>query len=435
MRAARWGAVVAVTAAVAVAPAAPGHADEVRDAQWHLDALAVAEAHQHSLGEGVTVAVLDSGVDAGHPDLRGAVLPGVDLTGRGPDGRDDPAGTGTALAGLIAGRGHLAADEPAAGADEPPAEPSADPGEPPDGSSAAGPASGPEQASDPDSGTDPASGADPDLGAENAAAGDPATGDPDAGPPPDGVLGLAPAATVLPVVVAEPGLPPEPDTLVAGLAEAVRRGADVICLGRPVPDDPAVTQALGAAVTAGAVVVVPGRPAGDALARYGGSGLLGAVAADASGPVDSPSAATFPPGSVVVPAAGTMSTGGQGGYYQYGRGGDAAASAVLAGAAALVRAAYPELPAHEVAYRITQTSPGGTLDLVAALTAPPATPTPTGPPASPAPETATGADPAGEYVAAFDSEDWRRWLVASPLVVFLVLLLVGSVVATRRARR
>lgn len=50
----------------------------------------------------VVIAVIDTGVDADHPDLDGAVLPGLDLI-RG--GTDDPNGHGTAVAGVIAARG------------------------------------------------------------------------------------------------------------------------------------------------------------------------------------------------------------------------------------------------------------------------------------------------------------------------------------------
>ncbi|WP_285737443.1 type VII secretion-associated serine protease mycosin [Kitasatospora phosalacinea] len=59
-----------------------------------------------SQGEGVTVAVIDTGVDASHPDLSGQVLPGLDLTGSGGDGRTDEKGHGTAMASNIAAHGH-----------------------------------------------------------------------------------------------------------------------------------------------------------------------------------------------------------------------------------------------------------------------------------------------------------------------------------------
>ncbi|MDP9798257.1 type VII secretion-associated serine protease mycosin [Catenuloplanes nepalensis] len=77
--------------------------DEVRDEQWSLAELGMAEAWQRSTGTGVTVAVIDSGVDDTHVDLTGRVLSGFDLVSTGGDGTDDPVGHGTTVASLIAG--------------------------------------------------------------------------------------------------------------------------------------------------------------------------------------------------------------------------------------------------------------------------------------------------------------------------------------------
>ncbi|HEX2771623.1 MAG TPA: type VII secretion-associated serine protease mycosin [Micromonosporaceae bacterium] len=78
--------------------------DSVRDEQWQLRELDAEDAWKVSKGRGVTVAVIDSGVDATHPDLSGQVLPGIDLVRRAGDGRVDPVGHGTTVAALIAGR-------------------------------------------------------------------------------------------------------------------------------------------------------------------------------------------------------------------------------------------------------------------------------------------------------------------------------------------
>ncbi|SFF51966.1 type VII secretion-associated serine protease mycosin [Actinoplanes philippinensis] len=78
--------------------------DAVRADQWQLDALHLTEAWNYSDGAGVTVAVIDSGVDAHHVDLEGQVLPGLDLVDRKGDGESDPVGHGTTVSAIIAGR-------------------------------------------------------------------------------------------------------------------------------------------------------------------------------------------------------------------------------------------------------------------------------------------------------------------------------------------
>ncbi len=98
----------ALTGTAVPATAAPGAPsdDPVRPQQWALQALDAEAAWLGSRGEGVVVAVLDTGVDAGHPDLVGRVLPGTDTVSddRLPDrtGRTDPDGHGTHVAGIVA---------------------------------------------------------------------------------------------------------------------------------------------------------------------------------------------------------------------------------------------------------------------------------------------------------------------------------------------
>lgn len=100
------GAVCAATA-FALLPAAPAAADTIRAQQWGLDALHTDRAWQTTRGKGITVAVVDTGVDGSLPDLTGQVLGGTDMIGFGA-GRGDRAWArhGTAMAGIIAGRGH-----------------------------------------------------------------------------------------------------------------------------------------------------------------------------------------------------------------------------------------------------------------------------------------------------------------------------------------
>ena len=74
-------------------------ANTYRPLQHALDELQIDAAHRQSLGKGIRIAVIDSGIDASHPDLNGAVATQRNFTG----GR--PAAHGTEVAGVIAARG------------------------------------------------------------------------------------------------------------------------------------------------------------------------------------------------------------------------------------------------------------------------------------------------------------------------------------------
>jgi subtilisin family serine protease len=105
------GTVLPILAAIVVATAAtalPAHA-ATRANEWWLTALNAPAAWRAApaAGNGVTVAVLSTGVYGRHPDLTGSVTTGPDLgqTGREPGGQYWGA-EGTAVASLIAGHGH-----------------------------------------------------------------------------------------------------------------------------------------------------------------------------------------------------------------------------------------------------------------------------------------------------------------------------------------
>ena len=82
--------------------ATAGENDPYRNQQWALDQVSFEPSWSVTRGGGITVAVIDSGVLASHQDLAGSVLPGIDYVTAGSDGRIDPNGHGTHVAGIIA---------------------------------------------------------------------------------------------------------------------------------------------------------------------------------------------------------------------------------------------------------------------------------------------------------------------------------------------
>lgn len=99
-------AVLAVTGALGGDEAGPDPARQP-DEQWNLALVGAPEAWARTTGEGVVVAVVDSGVDSRHPDLRDQLVGAADCVGAGgdpdrcgPGGDTDADGHGTHVAGI-----------------------------------------------------------------------------------------------------------------------------------------------------------------------------------------------------------------------------------------------------------------------------------------------------------------------------------------------
>lgn len=91
---------------VGVAGAAPAAvAADVQSKQWYLDAMDAEKIWKSATGEGIKVAVIDTGVNASTPSLQGKVLDGFDATKSAGEATDDYDGHGTTMAELIAGSG------------------------------------------------------------------------------------------------------------------------------------------------------------------------------------------------------------------------------------------------------------------------------------------------------------------------------------------
>ncbi|WP_420117856.1 S8 family serine peptidase [Micromonospora sp.] len=249
---------------------------------WAQLRMAADSAWTLTRGNGVKVAVVDTGVDASVQQLSGRVAVGADVTVGNGRGDTDCLGSGTAMAGIIAG----------------------------------------------DSSVD--------------------------GSP----VGIAPDATILPVrVVRGSGAARAADAANA-IEVAVSAGASVVAVGSHVDlGDPAVASSVATALdhdvllVAGAPTraVTPPSPAG----RSGGGALLFTGGVGAGDQL----AEQYVQGAVEVVAPGVdVASLGVGGGKAVSNTGTEFAVAFVAGQAALIRAAQPDLTAAQVKERIRSTA-------------------------------------------------------------------------------
>ena len=77
----------------------------IKSTPWSLQRVLLPQLWHYATGKGVTVAVIDTGVDDTNPQLRGAVTAGPNfLAGAKGGSLSDPVGHGTMVAGIIAAR-------------------------------------------------------------------------------------------------------------------------------------------------------------------------------------------------------------------------------------------------------------------------------------------------------------------------------------------
>ena len=250
------------------------------------------------------------------------------------------------------------------------------------------------------------------------------------------VRGVAPAAKILPVRVAvidqtRSGRYSE------GIPWAVQQGAKVISISAGGPgDDILQRQEIQKALAADVVVVAAAgnRPKDNSVlfpASMPGVVAVGAVDKDGNQADFSVSGQQL---AIVAPGVGN-STAALGGKYKVGSG-TSDATAVVAGAVALIRAKFPQLKAPEVIRRLTATaidkgSPGrdpdygyGVLNLVGALTA-------ELPAATNSPVRASSAV-AAQPPSTPDPVPW--WLVVLAVVPIAAIVIVAFLWVRRRVR-
>lgn len=278
-------------AALLTLGAAPAHADSIRNRQYWLSEYRISEAWVVTKGAGVTIAIIDTGVDGSHFDLGGAVVGGTDLSGLGSANGQTPVGSGSAhgtmVASLAAGRGH--------------------------GSGA-------------------------------------------------GILGAAPEASILSISI---GFDAAGDDSDAQIAEAVRwavdHDADVInmSLTRNTLDWPeSWDDAFLYAMENDVVIVAAAGNRGSGTSVVGAPATMPGVLTVAG--VDRRGSASFDASSqgitigVAAPSEELVGATPGNGYVLWD--GTSGASPIVAGVAALVRAAHPELSATDVINRIVSTA-------------------------------------------------------------------------------
>lgn len=320
-----------VAGGVIAAPAA--HADQWRDKQYWLKETGITEAWKVSKGAGVKVAVIDSGVDAKHPDLKGSVTGGYDASGSGAaDGRKSIGAKpehGTLVATILAGRGHQPKD--------------------------ASPSPVPRSAS---------------------------------APGPDGMVGVAPEAEILSVSTwlgsPNPSGKSDQDQIPEAVRWAVDNGAKVIniSLGSTTPQWPQSWDAAFLYAEQKDVVIVAA--AGN---RVGGNTQVGAPATipgvltvaglDRKGVASVDASSQGISIGVAAPAEDLVGGIPGGGYAEWA--GTSGSAPMVAGVAALIRSKWPDMSAEQVINRIVATAkdagpPGkdplygfGVLDAAAAL--------------------------------------------------------------------
>ncbi len=272
------------------------------------------------------------------------------------------------------------------------------------------------------------------------------------GPGNAGVLGIAPSSKILPVKISNSVHSMPAVNMATGIDWATEHGAKVINVSAGAGPAFELQKAVTSAISSNVVVVAAVGNTSEVgyipyPAAMNGVLTVGAVGRNlkhASGSLDDPKVQLCAPGIDIISAAPKDK------YVSID--GTSPATAVVSGAAALVRAKFPQLSAPEVIHRLTATAddigpPGrdkecgfGLLNIVKALTAdvPPlsssasASPSATATSSGATPASDSGTDTAAGAPGTENTGSSAPAVIGVVLVVLVVAALVGLLVLRRR---
>ncbi|MFF5079754.1 S8 family serine peptidase [Actinoplanes sp. NPDC000266] len=197
----------------------------------------------------------------------------------------------------------------------------------------------------------------------------------------NGVLGLAPSAEILPVKISNSKNIAPATEMAAGMEWAIDQGADVINISAAIGPSFDVQTATAKALKENVVVVASvGNSSTSTIVGFPAA-MDGVLAVGSVGKNGKYSSSSLKTTKVTICAPGIDITTAEPKSRYVDIGGTSPATAIASGAAALVRAKFPQLSAEEVVHRLTATAddigaPGrdnecgfGRLNLVKALTA------------------------------------------------------------------
>lgn len=170
-----------------------------------------------------------------------------------------------------------------------------------------------------------------------------------------GILGIAPSAKILPIIDADSEGRGGADYMAAAVEFGADQGAKIINVSQVIAPSSALRDAINAAQAQDVLVVAGAGNESSALNSYPAA-APGVLAVGASTEAGKPADFSFPNSNVQICAPGVNTPAAEPKSKYVVIDGTSGATAIVSGAAALVRARFPRLSASEVIHRLTATA-------------------------------------------------------------------------------